>query len=260
MVGGEMRVSMKGWAGILAAVTAIGVVLGVLGPFGSFFNGPLWQRVGYWTLCVWVGSVVLGGGGFLILRRLGSRPAGWAVLALFALAASGPLALLNWRIATGLWPHLRGLPNLGPELWYRQGLVITAPQLVLLAAMRSRAERRRPAAPQVEAPAQELRLPPGEILCLQMEDHYVRAHTVQGSRLALMTLGEAMAGLGGAPGLRVHRSWWVARRAVAGAEMDGRNLRLLLLNGLKVPVARSAVAAVRAAGWLDRAPATAPAV
>jgi DNA-binding LytR/AlgR family response regulator len=53
------------------------------------------------------------------------------------------------------------------------------------------------------------------------------------------------------PGLKVHRSWWVARGAVASVVQDGRDLRLRLSNGLEAPVARTNVAAVRAAGLLD---------
>ena len=59
-----------------------------------------------------------------------------------------------------------------------------------------------------------------------------------------------MAALGSADGLQVHRSWWVAKRAVVRAVSEGRNLRLQLVNGITAPVARSAVAIVREAGWL----------
>jgi len=78
----------------------------------------------------------------------------------------------------------------------------------------------------------------------------VRVHTAGGSRLVLATLSQAIAALGPTPGLRVHRSWWVAERAVRDAVADGRNLRLILVNGVSAPVARSSVAAVREAGWL----------
>jgi DNA-binding LytR/AlgR family response regulator len=83
-----------------------------------------------------------------------------------------------------------------------------------------------------------------------MEDHYVRVHTAAGSRLVLATLAQAIAALAGADGLQVHRSWWVARKAVVRAIADGRNLRLQLVNGATAPVSRSAVAAVRAKGWM----------
>jgi DNA-binding LytR/AlgR family response regulator len=85
-----------------------------------------------------------------------------------------------------------------------------------------------------------------------MEDHYVRVHTADGSRLVLATLNQAMTAIGNADGLQVHRSWWVARKAVVRAVSEGRNLRLQLVNGLTAPVARSAVAMVREAGWLAK--------
>ena len=86
-----------------------------------------------------------------------------------------------------------------------------------------------------------------EVICLQMEDHYVRAHTEVGSALHLMTLSDAMARTS-RPGLQVHRSWWVARDAVATVLRDGRSVRLKLLNGLEVPVARRSVTHLKAAG------------
>ncbi|MFV4649348.1 LytTR family DNA-binding domain-containing protein, partial [Mycobacterium tuberculosis] len=68
------------------------------------------------------------------------------------------------------------------------------------------------------------RLPPRlgrNLLCLRMEDHYVRAHTDRGSDLLLMPLKAAVAELGEVEGMQVHRSWWVARSAVA--EVDERD-------------------------------------
>ena len=85
-----------------------------------------------------------------------------------------------------------------------------------------------------------------------MEDHYVRIHTARGSTLLHVPMAVAVAALAGRPGLRVHRSWWVAKTAVANAVQDGRNLRLVLTNGLHAPVARSQVAAARHAGLLAR--------
>ena len=68
--------------------------------------------------------------------------------------------------------------------------------------------------------------------------------------LPLDVIGQAIAAMDGAEGLQVHRSWWVARRAVARSVAHGRNLRLVLVNGVVAPVARTAVAGVRAAGWI----------
>ena len=43
------------WAIDLAAMTALGVFMGVIGPFGSFYGGDLTMRVAYWTANIWIG-------------------------------------------------------------------------------------------------------------------------------------------------------------------------------------------------------------
>jgi hypothetical protein len=98
------------------------------------------------------------------------------------------------------------------------------------------------------------RLPPRlgrDLLCLQMEDHYVRAHTARGSDLVLIPLKDAIAELGAIEGPQVHRSWWVARAAVVEPVVSRRNLSLRLSNGLAVPVSRASVVRLRAAGRLN---------
>jgi len=86
-----------------------------------------------------------------------------------------------------------------------------------------------------------LRLPPevrGRILCLEMEDHYVRVHTDRGSALVLMRLGDAISAAHPVPGRQVHRSWWVSDEAVAGFERTGRTGLMRLVNGARVPVSQ----------------------
>ena len=76
---------------------------------------------------------------------------------------------------------------------------------------------------------------------------------LSGSDLILTPLKDAIAELGATDGLQVHRSWWVAKGAVAEPVASGRNLSLRLSNGLEVPVSRASVAKLRAAGWLGPA-------
>lgn len=92
-------------------------------------------------------------------------------------------------------------------------------------------------------------VPVGDVLALQMEDHYVRVHRPTGSELVLMPLRRAMECVE-AEGLRVHRSWWVARHAVSTVEGDARSMRLHLSNGVVAPVARSAIVHLRSSGWI----------
>ena len=56
--------------------------------------------------------------------------------------------------------------------------------------------------------------------------------------------------LAGYDGLRVHRSWWVARSAVRQVLRNGRNVRIRLEGGLEAPVARDRIAELENAGWL----------
>ncbi len=52
----------------------------------------------------------------------------------------------------------------------------------------------------------------------------------------------------GRQGHQPRRSWWVARDPIPEVARDGRNLRLKLLNGLKVPLARRAVIRLKGFG------------
>jgi DNA-binding LytR/AlgR family response regulator len=79
----------------------------------------------------------------------------------------------------------------------------------------------------------------GRILCLAMEDHYVRVHTDRGSALVLLRLSDAIAEAEAAtPGRQVHRSWWVSDEAVERFERAGRTGQVHLQGGIRVPVSQ----------------------
>ena len=256
------------WASDLAIATAIGVFLGMIGPFGSFNGGPAELRIAYWVANMWIGFIVLS----TVVRssiRVGARldlPV-WFTLTVGVAIGALPLGLLVSWFSSWFWPgnHGRVSPLL---IQYGQTLVISLPcafgyYFLADRSWRSAVDpapqpRAAPSAPtNGEAGGGFLdRLPPRlgrELLCLQMEDHYVRAHTAKGSDLILTPLKDAIAELGDTDGLQVHRSWWVARRAVAVPVAKGRSYALKLTNGLDVPVSRASVAKLRAAGWLGPA-------
>lgn len=88
-----------------------------------------------------------------------------------------------------------------------------------------------------------------ELYAVEAEDHYLRLHTSAGQDLILMRLADAIAELEGIEGAQTHRSWWVAKAAVTGAErMEGRAV-LTLKDGAEVPVSRGFAKGLRAAGW-----------
>lgn len=238
------------WVVDLGVAVGIGVLLGLMGPFGSFFNdGPL-VRIAYWAGSLACGMALIGVLARLIgeaARRLGWPY--WAMIPLIVLVGSfvqgAPLRL----VAIALWPQIADAVS--PLAWYGQCVAITTPLVLAYYFIRVR--------PLTHARAREALVPksapspaadPGAVLYLKMEDHYVRVRTQHGSQLEMGPLSRVTAGLSGVEGLQVHRSWWVARRAIQGVERDGRNLRLRLVDGQTAPVSRASVAKLREAGWL----------
>ena len=242
--------SPRDWAIDFAVATGVGAFLGVLGPYGSFFNGPLGIRLAYWIGVTWIGTAVFGVALRLALaagRRMGVPD--WFMAAVVALLGAAVQAAIVSQVAVALWPHLS---KFTPFIWYSQCLAISIPLVTAYLLLR----------PRLVGPASEPFLPtPGDrsaafaetevgpVLCLRMEDHYVRVHTLNGSRLVAGPFERVIAGMT-QEGMRVHRSWWVARAAVTGVVADGRNLRLTLRGDLAAPVSRASVARLRAAGWL----------
>lgn len=245
----------RDWAIDLAVAAGGGVFLGLVGPFGSYYNDEALPRVAYWVATFTLSALTYG----LAIRWTMPRAeaAGvpiWAWLPAMAVVVGAPVAVATRLIAIAVWPFLS---KVGWLEWYGQSLLITVFFTGGYVFLRQYLQPRS-AAPVRPEPADGLapilRRLPGRLgqnlLCLQMEDHYVRLHTDQGSELVLMPLSQAIAELNGLEGLQVHRSWWVARRAVTSVIEDGRNLRLKLSNGLEAPVARASVAKLRAAGWI----------
>ncbi|WP_426050326.1 LytTR family transcriptional regulator DNA-binding domain-containing protein [Brevundimonas sp. SL161] len=244
----------RAWMIDLAAWAVVGAILGAVGPFGSFFNDTLPVRLAYWMTLALISGAVIGASVrwvWPVARR--RRVPAWAWVALLGVAITGPLGLFARVFAMGFWPGIRDRVSLIE--WFGQTLLI---ELVFLAAYVA-AHARAAQAPSGETSPMPTgaarildRLPHRlgrDLLCLQMEDHYVRLHTPEGSVLGLTPLRTAITQVGAIEGMQVHRSWWVARQAVQGVVQDGRNLRLKLVSGLEAPVARSKVAELRAAGW-----------
>jgi DNA-binding LytR/AlgR family response regulator len=98
------------------------------------------------------------------------------------------------------------------------------------------------------------RLPPklrgAEVWAVEAEDHYLRLHTSLGQDLILMRLTDAVAELEGIEGAQVHRSWWVARSAIAEAVRGDGRATLTLTDGAEVPVSRTYARLLRERGWI----------
>tara|TARA_B100000678_G_scaffold38538_1_gene28229 strand:+ start:282 stop:1100 length:819 start_codon:yes stop_codon:yes gene_type:complete len=248
----------------LSIMVVLGALLAVLGPFGSF-EMPLPVRLLYWVGLALVGYACYRPIGELV-TRLGLRldlPE-WSLWIVACLLASVPVTLAVFF--AGQLPGPFALPSFDSfARSYPYVLLVGSGVTVLFHQIEQRkaapvnetpAPQSRPE-PQVEtSPAPQARfldrLPAhlgSDLLALEMEDHYVRAHTALGSELILLRMRDAAAELAGVDGAQVHRSWWVARDAVEDVKRDGRNVRLVLPGGLEAPVARTRVAELKDAGW-----------
>ncbi len=240
---------------LFVVAAGVGVFLAFLGPFGSY-GAPLPDR-----LMFWITSVVAGTGLSALTTLL--LPIRWRghsgpVYVLTATALVTPLLTLVVQL---LLP-LIAPPKVVAEMGFWQELPNVAVLMLIgtSAAWFFQTRPKNTARPPAEtvAPAPETspffdRLPPTlgtQVLCLEMEDHYLRAHTSLGNALILMRLRDAVAELRAVPGAQVHRSWWVARAALAGAERGKSGWELILTDGRRVPVGRTYRPALVAEGWL----------
>lgn len=245
-VGMKAKTSLQ-WIGI---AFAIGILLAVLGPFGSYLNGGPVRLAGYWIGAMLLGLVLYGSMYRMIISFVSPRSRKWwPALLGGALFVSVPQAFATRACAFWLWPELAQL-HLPLLRWYSQTATLGLVSAVVVGFIRARfaVTRHDELAPAKAAQPSDAALA-GNVLALQMEDHYVRVHRPTGSELILMPMSRAIACVG-AEGLRTHRSWWVASHAVAAVQGNARSMRLLLSNGLVAPVARSAVIHLKAAGWI----------
>lgn len=260
---GLNRRSLTAWIRDFVVAALVGAWLGVLGPFGNYGAGPLDVRITFQLLMAVVSVAAFGitirmavrGG-----RRIGIPP--WISAPASVAATCLPLSAVVAWVGIALFPQLKRM--LSPLDWCVETLVLVSPIVCGYAGLLHLISRRSPVAPakvgassqsapaSIERPRLGARLGlrcSGDILALKVEDHYVRIYTASGSQLVLMRLSDAVAEMDGIEGLKVHRSWWIARRAVGDVRLGRRGGRLTLCNGLQAPIARSALGSVRAAGW-----------
>ena len=246
---------------------AVGVTLAALGPFGSFAVGSFAARLAYWIPAAVLGYLIFRPitlAAILIARSLKFSELAGAVVGTLVAAVPASLAIAflgGYR--PGAEPSFEDLFQLFVQVGLI-GVLVTA--LFVLIGQRSDEAAATDIAPTVPPPSPQRegvpapaalfleRLPAAwrdRLIALEMEDHYVRAYGPGTSTLILLRMRDAEAELSGIDGLRVHRSWWVARGAVERVLRDGRNFSLCLIGGLEAPVARDRISALKAAGWLD---------
>jgi hypothetical protein len=267
------RRALRGFAiGLTAAV-----VLAFLGALGTG-QAPLEHRLAYWAAVILPGSL-LGHGAQMLVggwhRLAGKR---WGQVAMVALLVSVPhsflvvvasalffqldaitptimvnfwLAVLMVSLILSAINHLAAAADGKPAtLEVRRAIDTSLPRAASLASLPSAAPSADlPPLPALLAEKLPARLGDAGLLAVEAQDHYLKVHTDRGSDLVLMRMVDACALLEEASGARVHRSWWVAKRAVKDRRRNGSRVELLLVGGLTVPVSRKTVPLLRGPGW-----------
>ncbi len=252
------------WRGFVISTIAAGF-LTIIGALGTG-QAPFLLRLAYWLLVMNVGALlgafvspVIQGWGRLRQRRLGEA-------ALISLVIAVPLTIVLIGANTVFFGNFGGWAEGGVIfllVWLVSALMTalnyatTHPEVPVAApgaeaAVPAPLVRQEPVPPQ--SPRLSARLPlrlqHAAIHALEAEDHYLRVHTDTGSELILLRLSDAIPELDGLDGTQCHRSWWVARRAVADVIKRGGRATLRLDSGIEVPVSRTYLPALRADGWL----------
>jgi hypothetical protein len=245
--------------GRTGAVEFAALVIGALfmagvGAFDAIHaNFPV--RAVYWLTTVVGGGVIaaLVEPGLAIAPGLVARPPVFAVAQIVVMTF--PVTVLVWVVSA----LMTGVPfDLRHGLMLFPRVLLVDIVVVLLAWILRKASRPAPvgdASLVAHPPANPLadRLEPkfarAALIAVETEDHYLRVHTTAGQSLIYLSFTDALPVLAGADGLRVHRSWWVARGAVDRVRWRGGRGEVVLANGVCAPVSRSYAAQVRRANW-----------
>lgn len=242
----------------LAGMAVLAGILGVAGPFGTFESMSPGARIAYWAAIVFL---VYGVGTFSATLLLTLVPRRWPHLVragVAGLGASVPVTLAVVAINVLSDGHLdRTMADI-LALWG-----YCAPVAVGVSLLHAVMHPRPPGAPATAREAEEVRPDPppildrlpvekrGPLIEMTVQDHYVSVTTARGTALVLMRLSDAIGETRGIEGLRIHRSHWVARDAVTAVRRRDGKVLLETRAGSELPVSRTYLGAVRAAGLLS---------
>jgi hypothetical protein len=236
---------------VMVSLLAVIVIMAISGPFGTSRSIPPGPRMAYWAVVVvsTFGTGALISAGFnKALRR--HRLAPWllpiSVGLVTGVAVTLVVVMINW-VSMGVSPNE---PN------YFWGLAANVMAVaVVIAVVIQMTDPVGVATPPVDpkpiAILDRLELARrGPLISMSMQDHYAEIVTTKGSSLILIRLSDAIREVGDTPGMQVHRSHWVATSHVRAARREGDRAVLTLSDGREIPVSRTYVKAVKAAGLL----------
>ncbi|MEM0900717.1 MAG: LytTR family DNA-binding domain-containing protein [Pseudomonadota bacterium] len=233
----------------MVALIGTGVIAAIAAPFGSGDVMVLVPRLAYWVVLVVV-TYILGYVAYRMAVKAKPQSLALRILiagALTAFSAYAVILLMN-GLALQNWPSVDA------------ALLLFANTAVISFVVAAIFQIAYP--PNIDAPDQTVarprildRLPiekRGQLVSMSVEDHYVRIRTLSGEELVLMRMSDAMREVPQALGLQVHRSHWIAENQIKSAARKGDGAVLSMTAGPDIPVSRTNVAKLYAAGILQK--------
>ena len=228
---------------VLGGIGVVSVVLGVSGPFQTFETFALPTRLAYW---VFVCFLTFGAGFFAgtymenaMKRRLSEWPRFLVATFATAVAVVAIVFLINLL-------SFQDTPLTLNTMFVIGGYVTIISFTVSAALKFFEPQKEEPSATPILA-----RLPMdmrASLISLCVQDHYTEVTTTKGAKLVLIRLSDAIKESG--DGFQIHRSYWVANKAIAKVERRSGKVVLTTVTGRELPVSRTFLPHVKAAGLL----------
>jgi hypothetical protein len=236
-----------GWLRGLVITLSAAVFMSVVGAFHSA-QLPIGTRFAYWLGLMLVGWLW---GAFIsrfFFRRVGEPRQIWLRIAVASLALSIPYSVVVGFVTVLAYRthfELADIPGLIGSV-----LTVSVAMIVINVLVDRPSVTTASAEPAKFLERLPLKLRGAEVWAVEAEDHYLRLHTSRGQDLILMRLADAISELQGIEGAQVHRSWWVARDAIADAKRGDGRATLTLKDGAEAPVSRTYARLLRERGWI----------
>jgi len=232
----------------IVGMLALGVILGISGPFGTIDAMSAGSRTLYWITVV---VLTYGIGSFIstvIHALLGRQPVFLAMVlstCVLGLSLTAVLTAIN-LVAFGMWYETWA------EFLVQLGQVTLISAVVETCTYLLRSDTKA-TAPETTPLLNRLALDKrGALIALGAEDHYVRVTTSKGEELVLMRLSDAVQEVGSTEGLQIHRSHWIALDQIKNVTRKGDRGQVTLSDQTTRPISRGYMSAVRAAGLLPQ--------
>ena len=241
----------------LSISLVVGLFIGFLGPFGMG-QLPLWISISYWVFTCIIGYFIytplIHFGNRLLINKI---PRQWHRVAISTLLASVLMSftvpLITWLFFNMPIDFSQQFMQVFPKAVVIGGVITVVSlfrdrmqlQQLQLQEKQAIVDNHEKQAERVvnEKLEQFITLLPlekrGELLCLEMSDHYLKVYTDKGHHMLLMRFKDALNQLEDVDGLQTHRSWWVACNAIESMKKENRKILLVLSNGNEVPVSRT---------------------